>query len=165
MAPIPRTTEWEWNKQGWCPWPRRAKNNRTKNLAYKCWRSMVERCTDPNHISYPNYGGRGIAVDPLWLVSFDAFLKDVGERPSPQHSLDRIENSKNYVPGNVRWATSKEQANNRRAYSPRRTLPSVTKIGKKFRFWYQGKYCYFPTEEEALAAKKEFYKRRLTDAD
>lgn len=63
---------------------------------------------------YEHYGGRGITVCERWRESYPAFLADVGRKPSPQHSLDRIDNDGHYEPGNVRWATAKQQANNRR---------------------------------------------------
>lgn len=81
---------------------------------YEAWRAMKARCENPRHPSWVNYGGRGIVVDPRWSGSFEAFLEDVGPRPSPRHSLDRENNDKGYVPGNVRWATRKEQARNNR---------------------------------------------------
>jgi hypothetical protein len=81
---------------------------------YEIWRSMIKRCENPNHHAYARYGGRGINVHPEWRTSFAAFLRDVGRRPSQDLSLDRINNDGDYEPGNVRWATAKQQANNRR---------------------------------------------------
>jgi hypothetical protein len=78
------------------------------------WQNMIYRCHHENCPDYPKYGGRGIEVCDRWRDSFQAFLEDVGPRPSPNHSLDRIDNNSNYDPGNVRWATSEQQANNRR---------------------------------------------------
>lgn len=81
---------------------------------YKIWSQMIQRCHNPKAAGYSDYGGRGIKVCQEWRESFEAFLRDVGERPSQQHSIDRIDNSKGYQPGNVRWATSRQQLCNRR---------------------------------------------------
>lgn len=80
---------------------------------YKIWCGMKDRCYRVKSRSYPGYGGSGITVCDEWRNSFQAFLKDVGPRPSPLHSLDRIDNKGGYFPGNVRWATIEEQNNNR----------------------------------------------------
>lgn len=75
---------------------------------------MVQRCHNPRHHRYPLYGARGIAVCDRWRESFEDFLADVGPRPSPKHSIDRIDNDRGYEPGNVRWATQREQMRNTR---------------------------------------------------
>jgi len=80
---------------------------------YKAWASMINRCTCPKRKDYKHYGGRGIGVCRRW-ADFRSFLGDIGLRPSPQHSLDRINNDGNYEPGNVRWATRSEQHRNMR---------------------------------------------------
>lgn len=72
---------------------------------YRAWNSMQQRCYNPKRRGYDNYGGRGITVCDEWLASFEAFFRDVGPRPSPEHSIDRINSDGNYEPGNVRWAT------------------------------------------------------------
>lgn len=74
---------------------------------------MRQRCSNPKARSFKNYGGRGIAVCKEW-ESFEVFAKDVGPRPSKNHSLDRINNDGNYEPGNVRWAIPIEQHGNKR---------------------------------------------------
>jgi hypothetical protein len=73
---------------------------------------MKRRCHTPTDASFPRYGGRGIVVCARWRESFEAFLADVGLRPSPTHSIDRIKSEGNYEPGNVRWATPLQQGKN-----------------------------------------------------
>ncbi len=81
---------------------------------YRTWNDMIRRCVNPNHAAWQHYGGRGITVCRQWRENFTAFLRDIGRRPSPQHSLDRINNDGNYEPGNCRWATASEQRRNQR---------------------------------------------------
>ena len=84
---------------------------------YFSWAGMLQRCHTPTCNAYADYGGRGIVVCGRWRESFAAFRDDVGLRPAPGYTIDRIDNSLGYMPGNVKWSTKKEQANNRR---PRR---------------------------------------------
>jgi len=81
---------------------------------HDAWAAMIQRCHNPKDHGYKNYGGRGIRVCCRWRRSYVTFLSDVGRRPTLQHSLDRKNNSLGYTPRNVRWATRKEQARNRR---------------------------------------------------
>jgi len=86
-----------------------------KTPTYNSWLAMIKRCENAAHKAFHNYGGRGITICDQWRNSFEAFLEDAGERPSPKHSIDRFPNKDgNYEPGNVRWATRTEQGNNRR---------------------------------------------------
>lgn len=93
----------------------------TKNLdaksyqpEYLAWHGLKGRCLNPANPCYRHYGGRGIQVCQRWLDSFDDFVADMGLRPSDKHSIDRKDNDGNYEPSNCRWATSKEQSQNRR---------------------------------------------------
>jgi hypothetical protein len=81
---------------------------------YHIWNDMIARCENPKNKGYADYGGRDIKVCRRWRHDFAAFLADVGPRPSPQHSIDRIDNNGNYELGNVKWSTRKEQDLNRR---------------------------------------------------
>lgn len=87
------------------------------------WQAMKQRCLDPNKSNFRYYGGRGITICDRWLGDhgFENFLADMGPKPSPAYSIDRIDNDGNYEPGNCRWATRSQQVRNRRAAR----LPSV----------------------------------------
>ncbi len=94
-----------------------------RSAEYRCWRHIKSRCYNPNVPTFNDYGGRGLTVCSQWLQSFPTFLSDMGPKPSPKHSLDRINNDDGYHPANCRWATRTEQARNRR---PRRKKTPLT---------------------------------------
>jgi hypothetical protein len=111
---------------------------------------MIQRCTNPNSQAYPLYGGRGIEVHPSWVESYEAFIADVGRRPSPEHTLERVDTDGGYVPGNVVWATMREQQRNRRnnrlltfdgreqtavAWAEEKDLPYTTLLGRLKKGW------------------------------
>ncbi len=86
----------------------------TNSSEYNIWENMKTRCYNVKNIFYKDYGGRGIKVATEWLNSFENFYKDMGNRPSKNHTLERTENDKGYSKQNCKWATKKEQSNNRR---------------------------------------------------
>lgn len=98
-------------------------HGRTKSPEHRAWMAMRARCNNPKVVSYRRYGGRGIRVCARW-DSFANFMSDLGPKPSPDHSIDRIDVDGDYEPGNVRWATKREQ---------------VTNMRRTYRVLYQGK--------------------------
>lgn len=81
---------------------------------YQTWRGMIERCENPESSQFHLYGGRGIKVCRRWRESFEAFRDDMGPKPTIAHQIDRIDNSRDYEPGNCRWATPRENSANTR---------------------------------------------------
>lgn len=98
-----------------------------KTKEYRAWYSAIKRCHRTSDKNWKGYGGRGILVCAKWR-KFENFLKDMGSAPSPDHSLDRINNNGNYEPGNCRWATKKEQSRNRGLLNRRATINGKTKL-------------------------------------
>jgi len=90
------------------------KHNGCNTLEYNSWENMKARCYNTKSIQYHDYGGRGIKMCDRWMHSFSNFLFDMGAKPTPNHSLDRIDVNGDYEPLNCRWSTRKEQSRNKR---------------------------------------------------
>lgn len=86
---------------------------------------MKERCYKPQHIGFKHYGGRGVTICDRWMNSFLNFYEDMGRKPTPKHSIDRIDPEGNYEPSNCKWATNLEQSRNKR---PRKNKSGYTGI-------------------------------------
>lgn len=89
-------------------------HGKSNDSEYNTWISMKQRCLNPNAPNFHLYGGSGIKICDRWLHSFENFLEDMGEKPSPNHSIDRINVYGDYEPSNCRWATNEEQQNNKK---------------------------------------------------
>jgi hypothetical protein len=88
-------------------------NNRN-SAEHRTWNAMLQRCHNPKSTSYKYYGARGISVCKRWRSSFLAFLSDMGKKPSPKMSIERVDNDGNYRPDNCKWATRAEQRKSQR---------------------------------------------------
>jgi hypothetical protein len=123
------------------------------------WNGMKARCYNNKNSHYPLYGGRGITICDRWRDSFANFINDMGPRPSKKHTIDRIDNDKGYSPENCRWATSTEQARNRRTKNVSgHTGVTWSKQMKKWHSHIKGEkpihLGFFDSLEDAIAARK-----------
>ncbi len=109
-------------------------HGRTNTREYRIWSNMITRCTNENAPQYGLYGARGIRVCARWQESFESFFSDMGLAPTIKHSIDRIDGTAGYEPGNCRWATPREQAQNQstnRKYSWKGEMLCVQEIARR----------------------------------
>lgn len=121
--------------------------------SYIIWVAMIQRCTNPDNISYKNYGGRGITVCEEWRNSFEAFFKDMGQKPDGL-SIDRIKNELGYFKENCRWATRTEQNRNCR-------LSKNNKTGVNGVYWNKLRQKY----AAGIRANKKYFVGYFTDLE
>jgi len=121
--------------------PKTLTHGMSKSPEYYCFYKMKQRCSDPNHHQFINYGARGISVCERWLDEengFINFIQDMGLRPKPNYSIERLDNNKGYEPSNCKWATSKEQNRNNRNV----IISSMDEANEIRRLYSTGNYTY-----------------------
>lgn len=139
----------------------RKKHGKSGSPEHHAWTAMKSRCNHKQHPEYHHYGGREITVCETWVESFENFFADMGEKPTPEHSLDRIDNNGNYQPDNCRWATNKEQQNNKRN---NKWFYAISPIGRWFKARSQSlfaeKYGFYTSTHicNCLSKRRKTYK-------
>lgn len=113
-------------------------HSKSYTAEYHAWGNMIQRCTNPRHPEYKNYGARGITVCPEWQNSFESFLKDMGLKPNKSYSIDRINNEDGYHKENCRWADNFTQAANQRDKENRTTGIKSISYSKRDNLYYVG---------------------------
>ena len=135
--------------------------NPTKHPLYKTWTGIKNRCYNQRNKDYPKYGGRGITICDRWKDSFDTFVREVGERPSPEHSIERLDNNGNYGPGNCIWGTPVQQSRNRRTFTTNTSGTTGVHYHTRAKKWQARIYAngkrihggYFDSKEDAIKAR------------
>ena len=137
---------------------------------YTAWSAMKQRRLCRTHKSYPSYGGRGISICDRWM-QYENFLHDMGRRPSPDHSLERVDNDRGYEPSNCKWATRSEQQQNKsvgiRMNTNTSGVTGVSWYSQTSRWeayhWVKNRKIrlgYFEQYEDAVSARKAWEKSK-----
>ena len=105
-----------------------------RTAEWNVWANIKQRCFNNKHPSYPRYGGRGITMYEPWIHNFKAFHQYIGDKPSPELSIERIDNDGNYEPGNIKWATRKEQNRNKTHKGGGKRMSNA----ERYRVYYNG---------------------------
>lgn len=133
----------------------------THTPEYQNWLAMKNRVKNKSHINFEKYGGSGIIVCDRWLHSFENFYADVGNRPTPKHSIDRIDNDGNYEPNNCRWADNTLQNYNKGIRSSNKSGHTGVTFHNRDELWlarfkYKGQILlskYFKNKDDAIDAR------------
>lgn len=114
----PKHSRSQWETKRYCPTAcgnkARATHGRSKSRLYRVWAGIKQRCTNEKFWLYAHYGARGVRMSDAWLNDFEAFAEAIGPDPGLGYDVGRIDNDKGYEPGNIRWETRTENANNKR---------------------------------------------------
>ena len=139
--------------------------NKTSHPLYNTWRSMKNRCHNPANPSYKWYGAKGVVVCDEWKNDFWMFVHHMGEKPSPQHSLDRVDSDYIYCPENCRWATLAEQNNNTTKVANATGITWIERLNKwkaQIKINNKNKHLgVFETQEEASQAYQQAKQQKL----
>ena len=142
------------------------KHGKAHSAEWSVWKGIIRRCTKPHDKSYPFYGGRGITVCEEWLV-FENFWRDMGNRPSPDMQIDRVDNEKGYSKDNCRWVSKAENMHNRRTF--KNSTSGITGVRPKRKRWLAELKLNgvkvlsqeFSTIDEAISARKAAERKYL----
>lgn len=133
---------------------RSTKHGMTNSPEYFAWKNLINRCEREKDIRFEKYGKRGIFVCDEWRNDFSAFFRDVGERPSDRHSIDRIDNNDGYHKNNCRWATAHQQTRNRST----NIIVEINGVSMCIHDWFSeyglGKSSYYRKISKGLSPKE-----------